>query len=75
MTATKENTPTSPTVPSNSPCYCNKLIAWCRTHPIKAVIFIIVIAIVFVWIHGPFHKIHTISGGPNPVPLGSPRGN
>ena len=65
MTAINENTPTSPTVLSNSTGYCNKLIAWCRKNPKKtAVFFIIVIAIVFIWIHGPFHKIHNVWGTP-----------
>lgn len=59
MTAINENTPTSSTVLSNSTGYCNKFIAWCRKNPKKtAVFFIIVIAIVFVWIHGPFSKIN-----------------
>lgn len=35
------------------------LMTWCRSDPKKtAVVFIIVIAIVFIWIHGPFHKIN-----------------
>ena len=33
------------------------LTVWCRKNPRKAgLVFIIVIAIIFIWIHGPFHK-------------------
>lgn len=61
MTTIKENTPTSSTVLSTSTGCCNKLIAWCRKNPKKtAVVFIIVIVIVFIWIHGPFHKINIL---------------
>jgi len=85
MTTTKENTPTSPTVPSNSPGYCNKLIAWCRTHPIKAVIVIIIViiitliasliiyvAIAYIQLGGDFGNM--MSGPPNGV-LGGTSGN
>ena len=65
MTTTKENTSTASTELSNSPGYCNRLIAWCRKNPQKAtVVFIVVALIVFVWIHGPFHKINNVYGEP-----------
>lgn len=65
MTAIKANTPTSPTEFPNSPGYCSKFIAWCRKNPKKAAgVLIIVIAIVYIWIHGPFQKIHNVYGEP-----------
>jgi len=71
MTAIKVNTPTSPTEFPNSPGYCSKFIAWCRKNPKKTgLVFIIVIAIVFIWIHGPFHKRNLMLGLPTPESLG-----
>ena len=67
MTAIKVNTPASPTEFPNSPGYCNKFIAWCRKNPKKTVVaFIIVIAIVIIWIHGPFHRASNLMSGPSP---------
>jgi len=64
MTTIKENTPTSSTVLSTSTGCCNKLIAWCRKNPKKtAVVFIIVTAIVFIWVHGPFYRTSDIMEG------------
>jgi len=71
MTTIKENTPTSSTGLSNSTGSCNKLIVWCRSNPKKTVVvLIIVIAVIFIWIHGPFHKISTMLGAPTPASLG-----
>ena len=65
MTAIKVNTPTSPTEFPNSPGYCSKFITWCRKNPKKTVgVITIVIAIVYIWIHGPFQKIHNVYGEP-----------
>jgi len=82
MTAIKVNTPTSPTEFPNSPSYCSKFIAWCRKHPIKAVIAIITAIIMtlivsltiyviirYIQIGGPIDL-----GGPT-VPYGSLEGN
>lgn len=64
MTTTKENNPTSHTVLSNSPGYCNKLIAWGRKNPKKAaVVLIVVVAITFIWIHGPFYRTSDVMEG------------
>ena len=44
-----------------------KIIAWCRMNPKKTVvIFTIVIAIAFIWIHGPFHKTSNLMSAPSP---------
>ena len=71
MTAIKVNTPTSPTALPNSPGYCSKLIAWCRKNPKKTVVvFIIVLATVYIGIHVPFHKRNLMLGLPTPESLG-----
>jgi len=67
MTTIKASTPTSPTEFSNSSGYFSKFVAWCRKNPKKtAVVFIIVIAIVIIWIHGPFHRTSNLMSGPSP---------
>lgn len=64
MIKIKENTQTSSTALSNSTGYCNKLIALCRSNPKKTVVvFIIVIAIVYIWIHGPFYRTSDVMEG------------
>jgi hypothetical protein len=41
-----------------------KMFARLRVHPIiAAVVFAILIAIVFIWIHGPFHRTSDVMEG------------
>lgn len=58
MTTINENTPGSSAESSSKPNCCNRIIALCRSNPKKTIVVsILVMAIVIIWIHGPFYDI------------------
>ena len=49
---------------SNIQAYWGKFVVWCRSNPKKTAAFcIIVIAVVSIWIHGPFYRTSDVMEG------------